>query len=93
MKQVPSPANGVQLKCVPPSTALIASSPRPAIPAAAADWTALAALTRSVASLAPPTNQIAIVLDGVVYSSPQVNGEIPRWPNIDESFDIVVRPS
>lgn len=38
---------------------------------------AFAELTRSVASLAPPTNQIAIVLDGVVYSSPQVNGEIP----------------
>jgi preprotein translocase subunit SecD len=38
---------------------------------------AFAELTRSVASLTPPTNQIAIVLDGVVYSSPQVNGEIP----------------
>lgn len=38
---------------------------------------AFAELTKAVASLTPPTNQIAIVLDGVVYSSPQVNGEIP----------------
>jgi preprotein translocase subunit SecD len=42
-----------------------------------AGTSAFAELTRSVSSLAPPTNQIAIVLDGVVYSSPQVNGEIP----------------
>ncbi|MBA3742941.1 MAG: protein translocase subunit SecD [Sporichthya sp.] len=39
--------------------------------------TAFGNLTRSLAGLAPPTNQLAIVLDGVVYSSPQVNGEIP----------------
>ena len=38
---------------------------------------AFAELTRSVATLPPPTNQIAIVLDGVVYSSPQVNAVIP----------------
>ena len=38
---------------------------------------AFGALTKSLAGLAPPTNQLAIVLDGVVYSSPQVNGEIP----------------
>ncbi|HUR73058.1 MAG TPA: protein translocase subunit SecD, partial [Sporichthya sp.] len=38
---------------------------------------AFADLTKAVASLTPPANQIAIVLDGVVYSSPQVNGVIP----------------
>ncbi len=42
-----------------------------------AGTSAFANLTRSLAGLAPPTNQLAIVLDGVVYSSPQVNGEIP----------------
>lgn len=42
-----------------------------------AGTTAFASLTKSLAGLTPPTNQLAIVLDGVVYSSPQVNNEIP----------------
>ncbi len=42
-----------------------------------AGTSAFANLTRALAGLTPPANQLAIVLDGVVYSSPQVNGEIP----------------
>ncbi|WP_028984964.1 protein translocase subunit SecD [Sporichthya polymorpha] len=42
-----------------------------------AGTSAFARLTRSLAGQTPPANQLAIVLDGVVYSSPQVSNEIP----------------
>lgn len=38
---------------------------------------AFGAITSRVTSLAPPLNQVAIVLDGLVVSAPRINGAIP----------------
>ncbi len=38
---------------------------------------AFGAITAAIVNLPPPTNQLAVVLDGVVYSSPQIISAIP----------------